>query len=298
MSRRDIITGPCLAGDMDEDWYHSDPISRALPGAEGGSLSVSGAKKLLPPSCPAIFNWERKHPSPPTPQMEEGTIIHAILLGTPQPAEVHDFRDWTTAKAKEARKAARAAGKIPVLLHRYAELEAIARAVMDDPECGGLLAEGDREVSGFWQDEEFGIWLRMRMDSATLFGQVPTIVDVKSCADSSPEKFAKQVADFRYDMQSEWYREGWAALLRCNRDDVDFVLVAVPTSEPYLPMAYRIEDPRDSDAARESNRIAREIYRDCTERDVWPKWSRDITPLALPGYARSRIDRDIQEWHA
>ena len=40
---------------MDEDAYHADPVP-------GGSLSASGAKLLLPPSCPALYHYRRDHP--------------------------------------------------------------------------------------------------------------------------------------------------------------------------------------------------------------------------------------------
>lgn len=288
---RDIITAPCLVGDMDEDWYHADPVPEAL----GGSLSVSGAKKLLAPACPAIFDWERKHPHRPSSEMEMGTVVHGLLLGTGQPVEVIPFPDYRKKDAQDAKKAAVAAGKVPMLPHQYVEAQVIAQAVLDDDECGGLLAEGEREVSGFWLDEVSGIWLRMRMDSKTIFGVTPTIVDVKTTADVSPEKFAKSIAEYRYDMQHVWYCQGLAALLGCAPEDIDFVIVAVPTSEPFLPMAYRLEDFRDLANAEADCRRAREIFRDCTEANIWPKWSRDIHPLTLPGYARKRIEERINE---
>jgi len=285
---RDVITTPRLVGDMDEDWYHQDfgPVAE-------GSLSVSGAKKLLPPSCPAVFDYERSHPKPPTAQMEEGTIVHAMLLGTDARAVVLDYPNYSKKEAQQARDAARAAGRIPVLPHKYAELEAVAQAVLDDDECAGLLAEGDSEASMFWVDEEAGIWCRGRIDRLTHFDGLPTIVDLKTAASSAPDKFAKSVDEYCYYMQSEWYREGLAALLGCDRDDVDFVFVVVPTEPPYLPMAYRLEDPRDIAIGRQRNAIAREKYADCAAVNAWPKWSSDIHPLSLPGYARNRIGSEI-----
>lgn len=303
---RAVITEPQLVGDMDEDWYHFEfgPVPE-------GSLSVSGAKKLLPPSCPAVFDWERRHPKPPSTEMELGTVVHGMLLGTGQPVEVCDFPDWRTNKAKDAKAAAIGRGAVPMLPHQYAEAEAIAQAVRDDDECGGLLAESgpgeeetDSEVSMFWRDDEHGIWCRGRLDRLTWFEGTPTIVDVKTCADSSPEAFAKSVDKFGYYMQDAWYREGLAILLGCDDwRDVEFVFVTVPTERPYLPMAYRLDatdraDPwHDVLLGRERNRIAREKYRDCTANGTWPKWSADITPLSLPGYARKRIEDSINDWH-
>ena len=282
---RDVITEPCLVGDMDEDWYHSDPV-------QGGSLSGSTARHLL--DCPAVYDWHRRNPRS-TREMDTGTVVHGILLGTGQPVQVLDWPNYNKKDAQKERDDAIAAGKVPMLAHKYQECEAIAQAVRDDDECGGLLAEGDSEVSMFWRDEEAGIWCRGRMDRYTIFGEVPTIVDVKTTADSSPDKFAKSVAEYRYDMQDWHYRDGLAAILGCHPGEVDFVFVVIPTSEPYLPMAYRLEDDRDLANAEADCRRAREIWRDCTEANVWPKWSRDIHPLSLPGYARKRIEEGINE---
>lgn len=282
-----VITKPCIV-DMPEDEYHRD---EAVP---EGSLSVSGAKKLLAPSCPAIYDWERKHHRQPSKSMELGTVVHGMILGTGQPVEVIDAADWRTKAAKAERDAAIAAGKVPMLPREHAEAAAIAQAVRDDDEAGGLFASGDAEQSMFWTDPETGIWLRGRMDWAALIDGMPVIVDLKTAASSSPEKFAKSVDEYRYYMQHPHYCEGWAAILGCDPDDIDFVFCVVPTEPPYLVMTYRLE-PEDVQRGRDANRIAREIFRDCTEAGVWPKWSRDIHPLSLPGYARRRIDGEINE---
>ena len=47
--------------DMPEVEYHRHP-----------ALSSTGARRLLRPSCPALFDWERKHPRPPTKAMRLG----------------------------------------------------------------------------------------------------------------------------------------------------------------------------------------------------------------------------------
>jgi len=285
-----LVTKPGLYPNVPEHLYHRDVT-------EAGSLSVSGAKLLLPPSCPAVYQWARTHPKH-SKAMDKGTVVHGMLLGTGQEVEVIDAGNYRTKASQQARDAATAAGKVPMLAAEHAECEAIAQAVRDDPECGGLLAEGEREVSGFWADPEFGIWCRFRMDSYTMFGDTPTIVDVKTTADSSPEKFARSIAEYRYDMQDWWYRQGVAAILGCQPHDVDFVFVAVPTGEPYLPMAYRLENDADIANAEQDCRIARERWRDCTDAGVWPKWASDITPIELPVYARRRIESNASDYYA
>lgn len=282
-----IVTEPGLYPGIDEDAYHRDPVM-------GGSLSVSGAKLLLPPNCPAIFDYHRRHPKRSSRAMDLGTTVHGLVLGTGADIAVLDFDDRRTKAYKAAEEAALGLGLVPMLRKDYTEAEAIAQAVKDDDVAGGLFAEGDAETSMFWKDAEFGIWLRGRTDWSTSFGEYPTIVDFKTTADASPEHFAKSCADFGYHRQDPHYREGLAACISCDWEDIDFVFVVVPTVPPYLVMTYRI-GPRDVEVGREQNRIAREHYRDCTRSGVWPKWSGDITDLELPYYARRRMEKEIND---
>lgn len=283
------FAGAGLYGDIPEDLYHRDIVPE-------GSLSVSGAKKLLPPSCPAIYDYDRAHPKRASRSMELGTVVHGMILGTGQEVAVVDAADYRTKAAKEARDAALAAGMVPMLPHEHAQAEEIVAAVRQHETAAALLEDSDPEVSMFWQDEEFGIWLRGRMDAMTYHGLGgPAIVDLKTAADASPERFAKSVADFGYYMQDPWYRQGLAACLGCEWQDIDFIFIVVPTTPPYLPMTYRIADA-DVERGGERNRMAREIYRDCTASGAWPSWSDEIEDLALPGYARQRIDKHTNEW--
>jgi hypothetical protein len=286
---RPVITEPGLWPDMDEDWYHGDPVT-------GGSLSVSGAKLLL--QAPAKFDYARRYGSKHSKSMDTGTRVHALVLGK---GEEHlallPYEEYRTDEAKAARDAAIAAGKIPTKPREMDEAQAIADAVLRHPTAGGLLTEGDAEVSMFWRDDEFGINLRGRADYMTHFGGLPTIVDFKTTKDASPEGFAKSAADFGYHRQDPHYREGWATLLGgdCDWQDIDFVFACAETEPPYLVATYRIT-PEHVELGREQNRIARERFRDCQKNDVWPGYSEEIEDLELPRYAVQRIEKDINEW--
>lgn len=281
------FAGAGLYPDIPEADYHRDVVP-------GRSLSVSGAKLLLPPSCPAIFDYQRAHGSRGSKTMDKGTVVHGLVLGNGPEIAVLPFDDRRTKAYKQAEEAALGLGCLPMLARDYDECREIADAVLADDVAGGLFTEGDPETSMFWEDPEFGIWLRGRMDWLTSFGEYPTIVDFKTTADASPDHFAKSCADFGYHRQDPWYREGLAACTGCRWDQVDFVFVVVPTSPPYLVMTYRIS-AEDVEVGREQNRIAREHYRDCTASGVWPKWSYDITDLELPYYARRRMEKEIND---
>lgn len=279
---RDVITRPQLVGDMDEDWYHSPfgPVPE-------GSLSSSGAKLLLPPNCPAIFDYQRRHGKRPSKAMELGTVVHGLVLGTGQPVDVHDYRDWTTKAAKEAKAKSLEAGHVPMLTDKYAEALAIAEAVREHPTAGPLLAEGDAEVSGFWQDEEFGVWRRCRWDHLTPYGE---IADLKTCASAAPQDVARAMHDYGYYLQNAWYRDGYTALL--GEEPRDFLNVFVATEPPHLITIARLKDEHVA-LGRQRCRAALEKYRDCAELDVWPAWSDDPIDISLPYWAQRQIEQEI-----
>jgi hypothetical protein len=292
---RPVITEPGLYPDIDEDWYHGDPV-------QGGSLSVSGAKLLIPPSCPYMFDWARQH-GKRSKSMDVGTRVHALVLGKGEEhiAEL-PYDEYRTDEAKAARDAAIAAGKIPTKPHEMAKAKLIADAVYADAEARALLdTVTDTELSGFWFDTEHGIWLRMRID-ALGWRDRPLIADVKTTADASPAGFAKSLAEYRYDMQDRHYREGLAAILsgipgELDADDIDFRLIAVQTTEPHLVMVYEL-GADDHERADESNRIARATYAACTKAGTWPKWSDSAMELSLPYNRAKQIERDINDYYS
>jgi hypothetical protein len=285
---RPVIDKPGLYPDIDEDWYHADPVS-------GGSLSVSGAKLML--QAPAKYDYARRHPHKSTKAMDLGTTVHGLVLGTGQEIAVLDFENRRGNEYKDAEAKAVADGKLPMLAKDYDEAKAIADAVLKHPTTGGLFTDGDAEVSMFWRDEEFKIWLRGRADYMTYFDGLPTIVDFKTSADASAEEFAKSVYKYGYHRQDPHYREGWASILGCDWQDIDFVFAVAETDPPYLVATYRVI-PEHADLGREQNRIARERFRDCMKADRWPGYSEEIEDLELPRYGVQRIEKDINDWYA
>lgn len=284
-----IVTEPGLYPDVPEHLYHADPVM-------GQSLSVSGAKLLVPPRPPAKFDYARRHPKAPTRSMGLGTVVHAEVLGKGQDVAVLDYPDYKKKAAQEARDAAIAEGRVPMLAHEYEQAKVIAQSVRGHGTAGALFAEGDPEVSMFWQDEEFGIWCRGRLDWLTYVDGQPVIGDLKTGRDAGEEGFAKAAAEFNYHMQDPWYRWGLSVLLKCDPDDVEFWFAVVETEPPYLTAVHRII-PEHAALGAEQGRQAREVYRDCTKAGVWPGYGDHIHDLALPRYSVQQIERDINDWY-
>ena len=110
--------------DLDADTYHADPVA-------GGALSHSGIKKILPPSCPALFKWWRDHPTTHKQEFDFGHAAHKLILGKgAQIAEI-DAANYLTKKAKEAKAKAYDDGHIPMLPHEHEVAKAMAAKIFE-----------------------------------------------------------------------------------------------------------------------------------------------------------------------
>jgi hypothetical protein len=267
--------------DMPEDAYHADPVP-------GGSLSASGAKLLLPPSCPALYRYRRDHPKV-SAEFDFGTAAHKFVLGTGPRIVIVDAEDWRARAAQEERKQARADGHVPLLIGEFAAVGAMARAIGHHPLASALFDpdHGKPEQSLFWQDGEFGIWRRARLDwlPDVRTGRRLIIGDYKTAAAVDPESIRKAVANYGYHIQAAQYTDAARAVLD---DDPAFLLVFQMKDPPYLVNVAEL----DEDAIRVGRarlRDACEIFRDCTETGIWPGYEAatddGITYISLPPWA-------------
>jgi len=94
-----------------------------------------------------------------------GTCIHDALLEGIDRIQAIDAPDWRTKSAREARDAARAAGKIPMLEHKVWQVEAAVKAARDcvaNSELAGVFDDGQPEATIVW--DEGGIKAKARPD--------------------------------------------------------------------------------------------------------------------------------------
>jgi hypothetical protein len=276
-TKPNVVTEPGVYDGLPERIYHGDPVP-------GGSLSSTGARKLLPPSCPARFRYEQDHPAAPTGDMEFGTIAHKTVLGSGPEIVLVDAKDWRTTAARDAAKAAREAGQVPLLLHEFDQVENMAAALREHPVAATLFNPeyGKAEQSLFWQDEDTGVWRRARLDwlpdPAT--GRL-IIADYKTCAAADRESVRKSVARYGYDQQADFYT---TAAARFFGPDVAFVFVFQEKTPPYLVCIYQL-DSEWMAAGHEKNRRAIEIYHECRETGVWPGYADDVQLIQPPPWS-------------
>jgi hypothetical protein len=273
-----LITAPGIYDDLDEDVYHRDPVP-------AGSLSFSGAKKLLPPSTPARFKYDLDHPPAPSQSMELGTAAHKLVLGSGPHLAVVDAENWRTSAARAEADEIRTAGGIPLLPGEYAQVKAMAAAIRAHPVASALFDPdrgGHAEQSLFWADEAAGIWRRARLDwMPDLDGPRPILADLKTTGkQADPRSIARAMTDYRYFMQSPWYADGVKAITGL---DLPFVFCFLETNPPYLISVVQL-DGEAVRAGRMWNAVACERYRDCTESGIWPGYGNEVHRIVLPAW--------------
>ena len=274
----DLTEPTNLSGSLIADMPEADYLAHP-------ALSSSGAKRLLPPSCPARFKWWRDNGPFTADHFDFGHAAHAEVLGIGMEIVVVDAADWRTKAAQEAKAAAHAAGKTPLLADDMAIVRQMAEALRLDPIAYGLLAQPGRpEVSLFWQDDRHGVERRARIDylpDTTIDGHV-RLIDYKTCASADPYNICKAVANYGYHQQAAWYIDGVQALGLAEQ--VEFLFIFQEKWAPYLTTVVEL-DAEALTVGRGLNDRAIEVYARCVATDTWPSYSDDIETVSLPIWA-------------
>ncbi|MEU1800812.1 PD-(D/E)XK nuclease-like domain-containing protein [Streptomyces sp. NPDC019937] len=277
------ITEPGIYQLSNED-YHADC----------GSLSSSGARMLLPPSCPALFRHAQDTPQEPKKTFELGNAAHRLVLGEGPDLVRVDAEKWTTNAVKAEVAAIRDQGGIPLKPAEYQQVHDMADALRRHPVASALFdpARGKPEQSLFWRDRPTGVMRRARFDwlpdprSGRLI-----IPDYKTCRSAEPQALARAVQELGYHQQDDWYRAAARALDLAD-DTAAFVFVCQEKTAPYVVTVVEMDaEARRIGAAR--NRRALEVFAECTESGVWPGYSDEIAYLSLPAWAAIR---DTEEY--
>jgi len=292
-SKLPVITEPGIYSGIDNSRYHGQCTDTP-------SIS-SSMLKTLADECPAVLrhnsylNSERVYE--PKSHFEFGTALHLMYLEPHLLAdaiEVLDFPDWRTKKAQEARDAARAEGKTPLLPDDVAKLHAMRSALLDDPIARTAFTGGHSELSHFIKDRETGVWLKCRTDYLRELKESAAVIsDYKSSTTANPDDFCRKAWGYRYFQSAAFYID--IVRQTTGLDVSDFWMVTQSKSAPYLVTVNRF-DADALEAGRELNRKAIRQFAQCLARDEWPGYRHADTPdlptaftLSLPRYAEHEI---------
>ncbi len=274
--------------DLPVEVYHSDPV-------EGGSLSSTGARLLLPPNCPAIFQHRQNNPVFKD-DFDIGHAAHQIVLGAGPEIVVVDADAWRTNAAKEAKAKAHAEGKVPLLTKDYETVTQMAEALRANRLASALISNGRPEQTLVWRDKT-SVWRRALIDWLPVIPASGRLIvtDYKTTKSAHPDKIQKSVYDFGYHQQGAWYLDGIEALGLAGPDgDAAFVFLFQEKDPPYLVTVVEM-DAVALRMGRDRNRAAIEIYRQCKADDRWPGYSDEIELVGLPTWVENSYLREMAQ---
>lgn len=279
--RRPIVTERGVYN-MSADDYHADPVP-------DGSLSASGTGKLLPPSCPALFDYERRVGRKPTAAMEFGTIAHKMVLGVGPEIDPIDAPDRRKKVVQQRQTEARAEGMIPMLQWEYEQVLAMAKALRQHPDAAALLDpdSGTAEQSLFWQHGPTGVWRRCRPDWLQHSHDGRMIIpDYKTCLSAADDALSRSMFNYGYHRQGPWYEDGVVALDLA--EEAAMVFIFQEKNPPYLVRVLPL-DAVARQMGREQNAQAIEIFAECQASDIWPGYPSYDPPLCLPVWVENNF---------
>lgn len=278
------------------------------------SASLVNTLVELCPRAAWAASWLNPDPLPDDANgaSDAGTIAHAILLeGSEACCEVIDPRDhpakttgaipegWTNASIRAARDAARAAGRVPVLLADMARIRAMvasAGAFVDSLRAGepavwsAFREAGDSELTVIWDDA--GTLCRMRPDRISADRGV--IVDAKfTLRAAHPDSWGRaQLGTMGYATSAAFYRRGAMAAFGV---EPDYLFLVVEQEPPYLCSLVGL-DPSWRAYGDANVRAGLSTWRRCVERNDWPAYPARATYPEMPGWLAAQFEaREVEE---
>lgn len=246
-------------------------IPNVLYHADRSCVSASGLKEIL--RSPAHYQaYLRGESRKETPAMFLGTAVHARLLEPHLYASDYVIAPLADRRLKEYREFEVAnAGKKILSPEQGAIIDGIAESVARHTSADTLLRGGLVEHTIIWEDEETGIWLKIRPDCLCVDFDTGICLDVKKTTDASRQAFRLSCDRYLYDLQAALYLEG---LRQVFKRDFDFVFLPVEEAAPYGCALYGASDDMLQDGKRLFRKALRELKR-CRDTNLWPSYQPD-----------------------
>jgi len=205
-----------------------------------------------------------------TPEMDIGTFAHAMLLegGTDALVKI-DAEDWRTKAAKEARDAAHASGKIPILSKKVAQVELMvkaAREFISGSEIAGVFDSGEPEVTMVFRHGD--ILCKARADWLTSDRKI--CLSYKTTAGTAnPEAWIRTQLP-SYDVATVFYERAVLAV----SPDIEETLCVHLVQEQSAPFACSLVAlaPALEDLAAKKMDRAVELWAQCQANGTYPAY--------------------------
>lgn len=286
---RTKVPGPGIYA-LSAEAYHAQP-------APGPALGSSGAVAIMR-HCPARYWWDSSlnpmQPEDDESKLEFGKAAHIAMLEPDRWADsvvIVQADSWRTKAAQEARDAARAEGKTPLLPDAATKIVQMRAAIDAHPIASKAFVAGEAERSIIWQDRATGSWCKARPDFMPDHRNY--LIDYKTVVSAHPRAFERHAFDMGYHQQAAWYLDGLAAV--AGKRAHEYWFVCQEREPPFLVSVCRLAGDAVEWGAK-LNRRALEIFAECVATNEWPGYRDPSRPdadrafdIGLPAYAAFQL---------
>ena len=242
------------------------------------AVSASLLKEARKSLAHARLMWEDGISISPTPAMQIGTYTHCAWL-EPEvwfsnyvPAPECDRR---TKAGKEAWAKFQDANKDKVVITQDQWDTANRLADILNETRAAELLEGRHEQVLEW--EEAGLPMKAMLD----IEGPRRVVDLKTCADASPEAFSRQSWNLGYHLQAAHYERAYEMK---HFEHAEFYFVCIETTPPHNVAIYRVSDDL-LDRGREQRLALLDKLATAIETGDWPGYGTETKTLEAPRWA-------------
>jgi hypothetical protein len=197
-----------------------------------------------------------------------GTVAHQLLLEDSEDGIVLvDAKDWRTKAAQEARDAACAEGKTPILADQMTEIRRLVDAVrrqIANTEIGRVFGTGKAEVTVEWNDN--GVACKARPDYLTDDFHISVKTTTASAEPSSFNR--RMISSNGYDFSLAFYDRG----LRKNGIEVEHRLLVIEQNPPYGVSVIALAPNKKVIAEMMADRAIK-VWKECLETNHFPGYS-------------------------
>ncbi len=178
------------------------------------------------------------------------------------------------------------AGRTSLSQDEFAEMQAMADAIRNQPVSAKVLVEsGNIESSFFWTDPDTGVQVKARPD---YYREDGIVLDLKTTASANKEDFQRSIINYGYDIQVFMQMEGIERVT--GRRPESFVFVCVEKTPPYAT-AFYVADNDLIECGRFRYHKLMAKFADCQRSGIWPGYGALIQPITVPDWFSRKLEK-------
>lgn len=275
---------------VSEEEYFADPCAAPSLSQSIAHLLVSESPRHAWAVHPKLGNMRAES----TKALDEGALIHKLMLGAGAEVVIIPFDDYRKKDAQMLRDAAVAEGKLPVIARKYAEMQETAARLRDRLKTEGFPLDGQSEVAIEWYEQgEYGpVVCRCRMDH--VFINEGRIYDIKKSRSVNPRYISRNFNEYGYPIQHVAYTRALAALNPEVTGRVEFTFLFLELDAPHEVVPVRPDGAfREIGALKWTQAV--HAWERCLTSGQWPGYATGVVTITPPAYV---VAEHLGDWEA